>query len=182
MDVWLPGWRAAIGLKHHIRCEGVWSNCILRSEPAMTLESVIDAKDDAPPTLSNLARAIRIIRELADRPRRPVDLVKELGFSWATLHRTLTQLETEGLVEREDSGRYRAGRQLWVLGSAYLAGLPLADVGRPHVRQASEEMPDVAFQLCVRSGDSVAVLAAEQQTGNVITMSTYGFLFPLHCG
>ena len=132
--------------------------------------------------LQSVARAIGLLRALAERPRRPAELVNDLHLSWATLHRTLAQLEAEGLVERDDAGACRIGIQMWTLGSSYLIGLPLAEVGTPYVRRASEEIRDVAFQLCIRSGDTAAVIAAEQQSGDLITKAAYGFRFPLHCG
>ena len=144
-----------------------------------------DTNGGSPPSngsLQSVARAIGVLRALAERPRRPAELVKDLHLSWATLHRTLAQLEAEGLVERDDAGACRIGIAMWTLGSSYLIGLPLAEVGTPYVRRASEEIRDVAFQLCIRSGDTAAVIAAEQQSGDLITKAAYGFRFPLHCG
>lgn len=133
-------------------------------------------------SLQGVARAVTVLRALAERPRRPSELVADLGLNWTTLHRTLAQLEREGFAERLDSGVYRIGCDMWVLGSAYLVDLPLADIGQRHVRAASEAIPGVAFQLCVRSGRNAIALLAEQQSGEEVHKATYGFSFPLHCG
>lgn len=144
--------------------------------------SAASAESSNEPALQGVARAAEALRLLADSPLRPTDLRDRLGLSWGTLRRILAQLETDGLIERDETGRYRIGRELWVLGSSYLVSQPLVQVGVPAIGPACDAFPEVAFQLCVLSRDQVAVLHAEQRKPGVITKATYGFQFPLHCG
>lgn len=144
--------------------------------------SASSAEPSNEPALQGVARAAEALRLLAELPLRPTDLRSKLGLSWGTLRRILAQLETEGLIERDETSRYRIGRELWVLGSSYLVDQPLVQVGVPAIGPACDAFPEVAFQLCVQSRDQVAVLHAEQREPGVITKATYGFQFPLHCG
>ncbi len=114
---------------------------------------------------------------------RTSELAEELGISWATLQRTLAQLEADGFVYRDGGGLFHIGRKTWLLGSTYLVGHRLLEMAVPFFnREATGQTPSV-LQLVERSGgSSVVLLAREASTSEVITRTTYGHHFPLHCG
>lgn len=141
------------------------------------------ATSQAPPTLQGVDRALRTLEALAERPMRTSDLAEELGISWATLQRTLAQLESAEFIERDDAGLFRIGRKTWLLGSTYLVGHRLLELAIPLLSRASAEIPSAVLQLVERSGGTSVVLHShEAASSEVITRTTYGYHFPLHCG
>jgi DNA-binding IclR family transcriptional regulator len=141
------------------------------------------ADDRAKPTLQGVSRALRVLELLASQPMRASDAAVALGMSWATLHRTLTQLEEDQFLERDASGIFRVGRRTWLLGSTYLVGHRLLDLAIPMMRRAAEDAPHAVFQLVERSeGTAVVLYSHEAMSGEIITRTTYGHHFPLHTG
>lgn len=137
----------------------------------------------AKPTLQGVSRALRVLELLARSPMRASDAAAELEMSWATLYRTLSQLEDDGFIMRDAANVYRTGPRTWLLGSTYLVGHRLLDLGVPLLKQASTEVGGVVFQLVERVGGTAVVLySQEASTGEVITRTTYGYHFPLHSG
>ncbi len=138
--------------------------------------------DDAP-TLQGVARALRLMQLLAEKPMRATVAAETLGVSWATLHRTLTQLVDDEFIEKDATGTLRIGRRTWLLGSTYLVGHRLLDLAMPLIPQAVELSPKTVFQLVERSeGTAVVLYSHEAKSGEMITRTTYGHNFPLHTG
>ena len=139
--------------------------------------------DGAKPTLQGVSRALRVLELLARSPMRATDAAHELSMSWATLYRTLAQLETDGFIERDSANVYRIGPRTWLLGSTYLVGHRLLDLAVPLLKQASGELGEAVLQLVERTGTTAVVLySQEAASGEVITRTTYGYHFPLHSG
>ena len=69
--------------------------------------------------LSVTARAFAILDMLRGRTTIALsDVVAETGLPPATAHRYLKELSEIGVLERQDSGRYRLGLRTWQLGVA----------------------------------------------------------------
>lgn len=126
---------------------------------------------------------MRLLELVAQRSMNASDAAEALGVSWATLHRTLSQLEQDQFIERDSSGVLRIGRRSWLLGSTYLVGHRLLELAMPQIKDAAELAPFAVFQLVERSeGKAVVLYSHESSTGEIITRTTYGYHFPLHCG
>lgn len=72
-------------------------------------------------TLSSVGNAARLLKQFtaAQRDLGVTELANRLGVGKSTVHRLLTTLEEERLVERDpDSGRYRLGLAMLELGAA----------------------------------------------------------------
>jgi len=137
----------------------------------------------AKPRLQGVSRALRVMELIARRPMRASEAAEALGMSWATLHRTLSQLVEDEFLERDANGVFRIGRRTWLLGSTYLVGHRLLDLAMPLLTRASQDAPYAVFQLVERSeGMSVVLYSHEAQSGEIITRTTYGYHFPLHTG
>jgi DNA-binding IclR family transcriptional regulator len=135
------------------------------------------------PTLQGVSRALRVLELLARSPMRASDAAAELEMSWATLYRTLSQLEEDGFIMRDAANVYRTGPRTWLLGSTYLVGHRLLDLGVPLLKEASTEIGGAVFQLVERVGGTAVVLYSQEgASGAVITRTTYGYHFPLHSG
>jgi DNA-binding IclR family transcriptional regulator len=134
-------------------------------------------------TLQGVMRALRVLELVAERPMRATDAAGALKMSWATLHRTLSQLESAEFITRDNAGVYRMGRRTWLLGSTYLVGHPLLELAIPLFRSAADETPSGVYQLAERSGNlAVTLYAHDAPSGETITRTTYGHHFPMHCG
>lgn len=137
----------------------------------------------AGPALQGVSRALKVLDLIAQLPLRTSDLADELGISWATLQRTVAQLEADGFVYRDERGVFHIGRKTWLLGSTYLVGHRLLELAVPLFNREPGGQPSAVLQLVERSaGSSVVLLSKEGTRSEVITRTTYGHHFPLHCG
>lgn len=104
--------------------------------------------------LSVTSRAFAILDMLRARTAIALsDVVAEMGLPPATAHRYLSELTQIGVLERQDSGRYRLGLRMWQLGVA-------SDWDR-HVRSTAGPFLDA---LARETGQSIA-LALLQEDG-----------------
>lgn len=139
-------------------------------------------KQDKAPALKGVRRSLQVLEYIALNPGRATDIAAGLNVSWATLHRTLSELEQGGFIARDgDSNRYSIGARMWFIGTAYLANHKMLEATRPYLDDAAEA-GDYTVQLVERSGRLAVTLYSNQTAGEVITKSTYGYHFPLHCG
>ena len=134
------------------------------------------------PTLKGVDRALHVLDCVATSPGRAIDLAARLNVPWATLHRTLAQLESKGFLKRDPSGnRYSIGPRTWLIGTSYLADHAVLDAATPYL-DAIADQSDFTVQLTERSGRLSVVLYSRHRPGQEITKAAYGFHFPLHCG
>ena len=117
-----------------------------------------------------LDKAVTILGALADRgPASLAELVGATGLARPTVHRLAVALERQGLVGRDDSGRFRLGARLVAWGSqaavGLASGLVVVEAAGPvlaHLRDTTDE----SAQLYVRDrATRVCVAAAERRTG-----------------
>ena len=135
-----------------------------------------------PALLKSVRRALQLLEYLARHPGRATDAAEGLGLPWATLHRTLSELEQGGFLQRDpDSNRYSIGPRLWYIGTGYLANHPVLEAAQPYLEIAAESV-EFTVQLVERLGDLSVTLYSQHRTGEAITKATYGHHFPLHCG
>jgi DNA-binding IclR family transcriptional regulator len=140
------------------------------------------ARDGGPDRLKGMARSFAVLDYLASSPGRIVDVTRGLDLPWATVHRTIIQLEKAQFLRRDpETHRYEIGPRLWYVGSAYLANHRVLKAAMPYLNQ-SQDNEGVAVQIVERIGfQSVAVYSAQRLTED-ITKAHYGYHFPLHCG
>ena len=134
-----------------------------------------------PAALKGVQRALQVLEYIAIHPGRATDIADGLGLSWATLHRTLQQLEQGGFLQRDEaSNHYSIGPRMYFVGSTYIANHQVVDVAKPYLEEALK-LPGITVQLVERSGfQSVPLYSSHSD--EEITKATYGFHFPLHTG
>ena len=136
----------------------------------------------APSQLRGMARSFAVLEYLAGSPSRVVDVTRELNLPWATVHRTMIQLEKAQFLRRDpETNRYEIGPRLWYVGSAYLANHRVLKAAMPYLSQA-QDTEGVVVQIVERIGFQSVVVYSAQRPGEDITKAHYGFHFPLHCG
>ena len=136
---------------------------------------------DASP-LRGMARSFAVLEYLAATPSRVVDVTRALGLPWATVHRTIIQLEKARFLRRDpETNRYEIGPRLWFVGSAYLAGNRVLKAAMPYLTQF-QDAEGIAVQIAERIGNQAVAIYSAQRLAEDITKAHYGYHFPLHCG
>mgnify|MGYP002404290270 CR=1 FL=1 len=139
------------------------------------------AKAKAPP-LRGMARSFAVLEYLAVNPGRVVDVTRGLGLPWATVHRTVIQLEKAGFLHRDEhTNQYQIGARLWHIGSSYLASHRVLKAAMPYLAQI-EDSEGIVVQIAERIGNVAVAIYSAQRLAEDITKAHYGFHFPLHCG
>lgn len=132
--------------------------------------------------LRGMARSFAVLEYLAATPARVVDVTRALGLPWATVHRTIIQLEKARFLRRDPAtNRFEIGPRLWFVGSSYLAGHRVLKVAMPYLTQF-QDAEGIAVQIAERIGNQAVAIYSAQRLADDITKAHYGYHFPLHCG
>ncbi|MDR6557921.1 DNA-binding IclR family transcriptional regulator [Arthrobacter pascens] len=111
--------------------------------------------------VSRIAGLLRIVgRKPEGSPL--VELVRESGLTRPTVHRLLTSLAAEGLLDHEArTGNWVLGPEVLLLGSVASTRFPLEDIARPSLRRLAEQTGESAFFSIRRGNDTVCLLREE---------------------
>ncbi|GAB4097997.1 IclR family transcriptional regulator [Sinomonas halotolerans] len=89
-------------------------------------------------------------------------LVRESGLTRPTVHRLLSSLAAEGLLDQDPrTGNWVLGTEMFVLGSAAAARFPFEDLARPSLRRLAEQSGESAFYSVRRGAETVCLLREE---------------------
>ncbi|MEE2030517.1 IclR family transcriptional regulator [Rhodococcus chondri] len=90
------------------------------------------------------------------------DLARATDLARPTVHRLLSSLADEGLVDRDPkSGRWALGPELYLLGSVAATRYDITDLAGEVLRDLARETGESAF-LSARRGDETVCLASEE--------------------
>lgn len=149
----------------------------------MTLERS-EARERGGDQLRSLTRAIGLLRILAVRdgaPARLGHLVRASGMHKATVHRLLSALVREGLVEHDAEG-YTLGPALAALGDVAARRFDIRAAAMPVLQRIALRTGDVAL-LFVRSGGAAVCVARCEGEAPIIPGTTrVGTVKPLGVG
>jgi DNA-binding IclR family transcriptional regulator len=129
--------------------------------------------------VSRIAGLLRIVgRKPEGSPL--VELVRESGLTRPTVHRLLTSLAAEGLLDHEArTGNWVLGPEVLLLGSVASARFPLEDIALPSLRRLAEQTGESAF-FSIRRGDETVCLLREEGSFPVRSFVLHeGVRFPL---
>lgn len=131
--------------------------------------------------LKGVNRALQVLEYIAVHKGRAIDIADGLDISWATLHRTLQELEQGGFLQRDpDSNQYSVGPRMWFIGSTYVADHTVLELARPYLERAARTN-GITVQFVEKSGGQSTVLFS-LHSGEPITKASFGYHFPLHAG
>ncbi|ODN71113.1 IclR family transcriptional regulator [Methylobrevis pamukkalensis] len=140
----------------------------------------VEGEVDAVAKLHGFDRAVAILEFVARQPSRIADITRSFGLPWATIHRTVAQLERAQFLKRDpESNRYSVGSRLWLIGSTYVADNRLVKSAQG-VLEASDRREGVVAQVVERIGLQSVVLHVHDRPGDTIAKANYGFHFDLH--
>ncbi|MDQ0675625.1 DNA-binding IclR family transcriptional regulator [Pseudarthrobacter siccitolerans] len=111
--------------------------------------------------VSRIAGLLRLVGRSADG--LPLSaLVNESGLTRPTVHRLLSSLASEGLLDHDPgSGNWVLGPEIFLMGSVASARFPLEDVARPSLRRLAEATGESAFFSIRRGAETVCLLREE---------------------
>jgi IclR family transcriptional regulator, positive regulator for flagellar biogenesis len=138
--------------------------------------------DTRPDTVSALERGIAVLR-CFDETRRslgPTDLAKLTGIPRPTVTRLASTLVTLGLLKLDPQNeRFMLGAGVVTLARAFLAGLDIRAVARPHMQVLAEQFGGSVY-LAVRDGmEMVLVEACRSRSSMLATRLDVGSRVPM---
>jgi DNA-binding IclR family transcriptional regulator len=111
--------------------------------------------------VSRIAGLLRIVGRRSEGSSL-VELVRESGLTRPTVHRLLSSLASEGLLDHDaGSGNWVLGPEILLMGSVASARFPLEDIARPSLRRLAEETGESAFFSIRRGSETVCLLREE---------------------
>jgi DNA-binding IclR family transcriptional regulator len=116
----------------------------------------------------------------ADQPLSFADLQEACGLAKSTTSRMLTALERAGLLERDGTGSYVAGRLFWLYAARHDPWEELVRLARPTMARISEDTHETVH-LSVPRGERVVQVA---QVDSVYMLGTRDWTevdVPGHC-
>src|SRR6478609_9778272 len=129
-----------------------------------------------------VSRVAALLRMVGRKPEGSglAELVRESGLTRPTVHRLLSSLAAEGLLDQDPaSGHWVLGPEILLLGSVASARFPLEDIARPSLRRLAEETGESAF-FSIRRGNETVCLLREEGTFPVRSFVLHeGVRFPL---
>lgn len=140
-----------------------------------------------PPSGTQVVQRIGVLlREVAatrDVGARLGDLVASTGLTKPTVHRLLTSLATEGLLDHDDgSGRWFLGPEMYVMGSASASRFPIEELAHPSVQRLAAATGESAFLSMRRGNETICLLREEGSFPLRSFVLVEGTRFPLGIG
>jgi DNA-binding IclR family transcriptional regulator len=116
----------------------------------------------------------------ADEPLSFADLQETSGLAKSTTSRMLTALERGGLLERDPSGSYVAGRLFWLYAARHDPWAELVRLARPTMEAIGERTHETV-NLSVTRGDRVVQVAQVDSRFMLGTRDWTEVDVPAHC-
>lgn len=108
-----------------------------------------------------LDKAMLILRAVAERPRTLTEIQAETALPRATAHRLASAWCDQGMLRRDDEGRFELGTALAALAGTAAERFPLASLSRPVLERLRDETGE-GVQLFVRDGERRRCVASLQ--------------------
>ncbi|ACL38648.1 transcriptional regulator, IclR family [Pseudarthrobacter chlorophenolicus A6] len=111
--------------------------------------------------VSRLAGLLRLVgRSAGGMPL--AGIVRESGLTRPTVHRLLSSMAAEGLLDHDPAnGNWVLGPEMLLLGSVASARFPMEDIARPSLRRLAEATGESAFFSIRRGTETVCLLREE---------------------
>jgi DNA-binding IclR family transcriptional regulator len=108
------------------------------------------------------------------------ELVRDSGLTRPTVHRLLTSLAAEGLVDQDTStNAWHHGPEIFVMGAVAAHRFPIEDLARASLQRLAEETGESAF-LSIRRGNETVCLLREEGSFPIRSFVLHeGVRFPL---
>ncbi len=130
--------------------------------------------------IARAAQLLRLVSASGDDGASATDLARRSGLSRSTVHRVLSALAAEGLLDRSpDGARWLPGPELFLMGTVAAARYDVTAVARDTVRSLASRTEESAF-FSVRRGDETVCLVREDGSFPIRSfVLSEGVRFPL---
>lgn len=128
-----------------------------------------------------LDKCMDILSAVEGGPCSLNELVAETKMARATCHRLALGMERQGLLRRDDEGRFGLGTRLIALGQQAADSFPLATAAASALLQLRDQTEE-SVQLFVREGDERICIAALQSPHGLRTIVPLGARLPIEAG
>lgn len=111
-----------------------------------------------------VGRIAALLRIVSRKPEGVplVEVIRESGLTRPTVHRLLSSLGAEGLLDHDSgTGNWVLGPEALLMGSVAAARFPLEDIARPSLCRLAEETGESAFFSVRRGSETVCLLREE---------------------
>jgi DNA-binding IclR family transcriptional regulator len=139
-----------------------------------------DAKDRR---LSSVAMAARLLKTFTEKEHeiRISELSRRLGVAKSTVHRLVTTLVSEGMLEQNpDNDKYRLGIALFGLGALVRRRMDVSNEARPYLF-ALREMTNETVHLAILDGTEIMYVYNLESTHAIRMRSDIGVRKPAYC-
>ncbi|MDJ0351023.1 IclR family transcriptional regulator [Cryobacterium sp. PH29-G1] len=90
------------------------------------------------------------------------EIVRDSGLTRPTVHRLLTSLAAEGLLDHDPVKKtWHYGPEIFVMGTVAAARYPIEELARPSLQRLAEETGESAFLSIRRGAETVCLLREE---------------------
>lgn len=130
--------------------------------------------------MARAARLLRLVTGAGTPGTTTAEIARQAGLTRPTVHRLLTALAFEGLVDQDDrTGRWIPGPELYLMGTVAASRYDIAAIARDVVRSLAVRTEESAF-LSVRRGDETVCLMREEGSFPIRSfVLSEGVRFPL---
>lgn len=130
--------------------------------------------------ISRAASLLRLVTQSGSEGAALLDLARASGLTRSTVHRLLSALRAEGLVDRDEaSARWMPGPELFLMGTVAAARYDITALARDIVRSLAVKTEESAF-LSVRRADETVCLVREEGSFPIRSfVLSEGVRFPL---
>ena len=149
---------------------------------ALVMSRGMSADPPAGSRLSSVRNAARLLKQFSrtDRELGVSQLARRLGLAVSTVHRLLSTLTDEGLLERgETPGTYRLGLQMYELGVTVFPNLDLHAAARPVLASLRHSTAETV-QLSVLDHLEVVYLERLESPQTLRVFNRTGHRVPAH--
>lgn len=137
------------------------------------------SKDNSTGTLGKAISLLEMV-VMAPQPPRFTEILKKTGQPRGTLHRQLSHLVEEGLLEQNSDQSYSAGIRLLKFAAKAWSGSDLRSVAAPHLRDLHDQTGE-SVHLGVVRGSEIIYLDKIDGKHAVRMYSQIGRTSPLYC-
>lgn len=107
--------------------------------------------------LSTVGRAIEVLHVIGASPQGVPEVAATLKINRHAAYRLLHTLETHGMVQRDQQGRYCLGLRMWELGIAANPHVAVIAAARPQAQQLLEKFGETVHLAIYDAGDVVYI-------------------------
>jgi IclR family transcriptional regulator, KDG regulon repressor len=133
-------------------------------------------------SLSSVRNAARLLKVFLSREGSlgVSELARRLGLGKSTVHRLLTTLAAEGLIEQDAGGGYRLGLVMFELGEAVRVHLDLHVAAGPVLAMLRQQTGE-SSQVGVLDGTEVVYVDRLESSQTLRLFTETGRRVPVHC-